>query len=92
MPVTAPVFCSTMTDDLLVFVALLLCYCCANGWLRFKSRPLLLLYAWHNYYYFLFMNRVLVEVLFHNWPESLMLMYINLYSFSKSSIKQSIVM
>lgn len=41
MPVTAPVFCSTMTDDLLVFVALLLCYCGANGWLRFKSRPLL---------------------------------------------------
>lgn len=50
MPVTAPVFSSTMTDDLLVSVALLLCYCCANGWLRFKSRLLLLLYAGHNYH------------------------------------------
>lgn len=42
MPVTAPVFCSTMTDDLLVFVALFfffcVCYHCANGWLDFKSR------------------------------------------------------
>lgn len=64
--VTAPVFSSTMTDDLLVSVALLLCYCCANGWLHFKSRLLLLLYAWHNnhccfvpffyYYYFIFFN------------------------------------
>lgn len=30
MPVTAPVFCSTMTDDLLVFVAFFFCVTAAQ--------------------------------------------------------------
>lgn len=90
MPVTAPVFCSTMTDDLLVFVALFFCVTAAQmaGCILRAGFSLAVCLAQLSLLLFCFVFIQIHEPCFgrgfiscHNWPESLMLMYINLYSF-----------